>query len=244
MHESQIEHVLEELRALQHRFNVPADSSIPSLDGSDRATFKRLVIEAKSVVDAGLGGLNDFGVPLLKMQNLSGFGAWNPPTLDELLEAIAIVEGALNQIRRKKSQPVRVPGGVQLLLYVDAQRILEMRALQSHQWDLRKLVRLLEEVNLAHQNQMHMATAMLVRAIADHVSPILGCKKFSEVANNYTAPRSFSDQMKLLDGSMRKIADMHLHQQIRKSEVLPAAAQVDFKAALDVLLAEIIRVLR
>lgn len=244
MHESQIEHVLAELRALQHRFNKPSDSSIPSLDGTDRARFKRLVIEAKSLVDAGMGGINDFGVPLLKMQNLSGFGAWNPPTLDELLEAIAIVEGGLNQVRRKKVQPAKTSGGVQLPLYVDAQRILEMQAVQSLNWDLRKLVRMLQEVNLAHANEMHMATAMLVRAVADHVSPILGCKTFSEVANNYTAPRSFSDQMKHLDGSMRKIADMHLHQQVRKSEVLPAAAQVDFKAALDVLLAEIIRILR
>lgn len=244
MHESQIEHVLVELRALQHRFNKTSDSSIPSLDGTDRAKFKRLVIEAKSLVDAGLTGINDFSVPLLKIQNLSGFGAWYPPTPDELLEAIAVVEGGLNQVRRKKAQPEKASGGLQRALYVDTQRILEMQAVQSPKWDLRKLVRMLQEVNLAHVNEMHMATAMLVRAVADHVSPILGCKTFSEVANNYTAPRSFSDQMKHLDGSMRKIADMHLHQQVRKSEVLPAAAQVDFKAALDVLLAEIIRVLR
>jgi hypothetical protein len=43
---------------------------------------------------------------------------------------------------------------------------------------------------------------------------------------------------------MRKVADMHLHQQVRKSEVLPSAAQVDFKPALDVLLAEILRILQ
>ena len=244
MHESQIEHVLEELHSLQPRFDKPLDSLLPSLNGTDRAKFKRLVIEAKSLIDAGLGGINDFGVPLLKMQNLSIFGARNPPTQDELLEAIAIVQGGLNQVRRKKAQPATASGRLQLSLYVDAQRILEMQAVHSPKWDLRKLVRMMHEVNLAHVNEMHMATAMLVRAVADHISPILGCKNFSEVANNYTAPRSFSDQMKHLDGSMRKIADMHLHQQARRSEVLPVAAQVDFKAALDVLLAEIIRILR
>lgn len=244
MHDSQIEHVLEELRALQHRFGKPSDSSIPSLDGVDRAKFKRLVIEAKSLVDTGLGGLNDFGAPLLKMQNLSGFGAWNPPTPDELLEAIALVEGGLNQVRRKNVQPAKATGEPAVPLYVDPQRILQLQTVKTVDWDLRKLVRLLQEINLAHVNGMYMATVMLVRAVADHVSPILGCKNFSEVANNYTAPRSFSDQMKHLDGSMRKVADMHLHQQVRKSEVLPSATQVDFKAALDVLLAEILRILQ
>jgi len=244
MYESQMEHVVEELRALQHRFSKPLDSSIPSLDGTDRAKFKRLVIEAKSVVDAGLGRLNDFSVPLLHMQNLRGFGAWNPPTPDELLEAIALVEGGLNQVRRKNVQPAKMSGGSLSPLYVDAQRILQLQTVKTPEWDLRKLVRLLQEINLAHANDMHMATAMLVRAVADHVSPILGCRTFPEVANNYTAPRSFSDQMKHLDGSMRKVADMHLHQQVRKSEVLPSATQVDFKPALDVLLAEILRILQ
>lgn len=244
MHESQLEHVLEELHALQHRFSKPLDSSIPSLDGTDRAKFKRLVIEAKSVIDTGLGMLNDFSVPLLQMQNLMGFGAWNPPTPDEFLEAIALVEGGLNQIRRKKVQPVKVSGGSLLPLYVDAQRILQLQALKTSEWDLKKLVRLLQEINLAHANDMHMATAMLVRAVADHVPPILGCRSFPEIANNYTAPRSFSDQMKHLDGSMRKVADMHLHQQVRRSEVLPSATQVDFKSALDVLLTEVLRKLQ
>jgi hypothetical protein len=244
MHESQIEHVLEELRTLQHRYSKPLDSSIPSLDGADRARFKRLVIEAKSLVDSGLGMANDFGAPLLQMQHLRGFGAWNPPTPDELLEAIALVEGGLNLVRRKKVQPAKAPGKSTLPLYVDAERILQLQAVKTPEWDLRKLVRLLQEINLAHVNEMHMATAMLVRAVADHVSPIMGCRTFPEVANNYTAPRSFSDQMKHLDGSMRKVADMHLHQQVRKSEVLPSAAQVDFRAALDVLLAEILRILQ
>lgn len=244
MHESHIQHVLEELRALQDGFSNPPNSSVPSLNGTDRAKFKRLVIEAKSLIDAGLGRINDFGVPLLRMQNLSGFGAWNPPTPDDVLEAIALVEGGLNQVRRKQVQPQKVAGGSPLPLYVDAQRILQLQAVKRPEWDLRKLLRLLQEINLAHANGMHMATAMLVRAVADHVSPILGCRTFSEVANNYTAPRTFCDHMKHLDGSMRKVADMHLHQQVRKSEVLPTATQVDFKAALDILLAEILRILQ
>jgi hypothetical protein len=69
-------------------------------------------------------------------------------------------------------------------------------------------------------------------------------KNFSEVANNYPAPRSFSEQMRQLDTSLRKIADMHLHQPVRKAEVLPSAPQVDFRGAVDVLLSEVVRLLQ
>lgn len=89
-----------------------------------------------------------------------------------------------------------------------------------------------------------MATAMLVRAVTDHVPPIFGARNFAEVANNYPAPRSFTEQMKQLDASLRKIADSHLHQPVRKMEVLPLAPQVDFRGALDVLLSEVVRLLQ
>ena len=187
--------------------------------------------------------MSDFGVPLLSMANLPGFGAFDPPLLDELHEAIALVEGGLNQVRRK-SAGVRAP--VQTIRkdsYVDSQRIIQLQSIKVDDWDLKRLVRLLQEINIAHAHEMHMATAMLVRAITDHVAPILRCKNFSEVANQYAAPRSFSDQMKQLDTSLRKVADSFLHQQIRRSEVLPFGPQVDFKAALDVLLSEIVRLL-
>jgi hypothetical protein len=47
-----------------------------------------------------------------------------------------------------------------------------------------------------------------------------------------------------LNNSLRNIADAHLHVQIRQSEVLPTLQQVDFKADLDALLAEIVRILK
>jgi hypothetical protein len=243
MQESQIENVLSELRELENRFETPTEAVAPQLNSSDRAKFKRLVLEAKGLVDSSIG-INDFGVPLLMMQNLPSFGVLSPPSVEQLHEAIGLVEGALNQTRRMNTRPLKQAYVVNAPAYVDSKRILELQSLNSGQWDLKRLVRLLQEVNIAHANEMHMATAMLVRAVTDHVAPILGCKDFSEIANNYTSPRSFSDQMKYLDTSLRKVADTHLHQQVRKSEVLPLATQVDFRAALDVLLSEIVRVLQ
>lgn len=243
MQEAQIEAILQDLRGLENCFQTPLDGAAPHLNGEGKAKFKRLVLEAKGIVDSAIG-INDFGVPLLKMQNLPSYGFFSPPSLDQLHEAIGLVQGGLNQIRRVAVRPTKNIGSGQPPSYVDAQRILQLQSIRTGDWDLKRLVRLLQEINIAHVNEMHMATAMLVRAVTDHVAPILKSKNFSEVANNYTAPRSFSDQMKQLDISMRKVADTHLHQQIRKSEVLPLAPQVDFKAALDVLLSELVRVLQ
>jgi len=46
--------------------------------------------------------------------------------------------------------------------------------------------------------------------------------------------------MKNLENSLRNIADIHLHQQIKKKETLPNFNQINFMADIDLLLSEII----
>ena len=48
--------------------------------------------------------------------------------------------------------------------------------------------------------------------------------------------------MEHLDSAAKKVADGHLHTQIRKSETLPTVQQVNFASGLDVLLSEIVRI--
>lgn len=243
MNEQELEKIIHSLREMEERFEQPTTAAAPHLNSTDRASFKRLLLEAKGILSTVLG-LNDFGTQLLLMTNLPGYGAFNPPSLAQLHEAIGLIEGGLNQVRRKISQGHKPHGVLSKAAYVDPTRILQLRGTKSDQWDLKRLVRLLEELNSAHEHELHMATAMLVRAVVDHVPPIFNAKNFSEVANNYPAPRSFSDQMRQLDTSLRKIADMHLHQPVRKAEALPLAPQVDFRGALDVLLSEVVRLLQ
>ena len=83
---------------------------------------------------------------------------------------------------------------------------------------------------------------MLVRAITDHVPPIFEFKSFLELANNYGGAASFKKSMKHLDQSLRNIADACLHTQIRQTESIPTAIQVNFSADLDVLISEVIRI--
>ena len=128
--------------------------------------------------------------------------------------------------------------------YVGQNRLEELREIRSQEFDLKRLIRLIEELNLAYTQECYMSVAMLVRAILDHVPPIFRAQTFTEVANNYSWDKSHKKQMHLLDGSLRNVANAHLHIRIRKKEVLPDQTQVDFRAPLDVLLAEIVRVLK
>ena len=47
-----------------------------------------------------------------------------------------------------------------------------------------------------------------------------------------------------LENSLRNISDANLHTNIRKKEVLPTFNQVDFRADIDVLLAEIVQIFK
>jgi hypothetical protein len=85
---------------------------------------------------------------------------------------------------------------------------------------------------------------MLTRAILDHIPPIFGKQTFADVVNQYPGGKSFRQIAEHLDKSARKIADSHLHLQIRSREVLPTPTQVNFGPALDVVLGEIVRILK
>lgn len=127
--------------------------------------------------------------------------------------------------------------------FVSANRIGDLKLLNNKDFDLAKLVKLCEELNVAFKHQCYFATALLTRAIIDHVPPIFSKSTFTEVASNY-GTKSFKDSMSHLDKSSRKISDGHLHTQIRSKESLPNSIQVNFSNDLDVLLAEIYRFLK
>ncbi|MCF7802697.1 MAG: hypothetical protein K9N46_05515 [Candidatus Marinimicrobia bacterium] len=128
--------------------------------------------------------------------------------------------------------------------FIDEGRLAELRAIQSDEFDLKKVIRLCEEMIVCHQKQCYLALAMLTRSLLDHVPPIFGYKKFTEVANNFSGSgKSFRKSMQHLEKSSRNIADRHLHEPIRKKENLPNKTQVNFSNDLDVLLEEIVRIL-
>ncbi len=131
------------------------------------------------------------------------------------------------------------------VFFVNPTRIEELKKLKPENFDLIKLIQLCEELNNASSIRSSYSPTLLTRAIIDHIPPIFGYKNFSEVANNYTEwTRSAKKAMISLDNSLRNIADNNIHSQARKKEVLPTSSQMDFTPELDLLLGEIVRILK
>ena len=128
--------------------------------------------------------------------------------------------------------------------YVDIKRIEELEKIGKDKFDLMKLIEFCKELNRCHSVGAVLAIPLLVRSILDHVPPIFNMETFVKVANNYSFTKSNKGLILKLQESSRKIADSILHTQIRKKEALPTRTQVDFKNALDVLLQEIVRILK
>lgn len=146
-------------------------------------------------------------------------------------------------VRMKENKPPKNPAKPGYMALISEDRLSELRALSSPDFDFRKVIRLCEELNIAFQEECYLATAMLTRAVLDHVPSVLGFKTFAEVANNYSGGgRSFKETMQHLENTSRKVADAHLHMPMRKSETLPSVQQVNCGQQLDVLLAEIVRI--
>ena len=128
--------------------------------------------------------------------------------------------------------------------YVDAERIKELESLKSNHFDFTRLIAVTKEINIANDNNLKFSIPPLVRSIIDQVPPIFGKITFAEVSGNYGS-KSFRGSMSILDNSSRKIADSYLHTHIRKHEgSLPTFTQINFKNDLDVLLQEIIRIVK
>ena len=132
--------------------------------------------------------------------------------------------------------------GSAIQTYISEVRIGHLSRCDNSDYDLAKLVAITEELNQCWGSQCYHAVAALNRALMDHIPPLFGYDKFSEVANNYSANRSFKECMDRLENAARKIADQHLHTPIRNREALPSRVQVNFSNEIDVLLAEIVRV--
>jgi hypothetical protein len=219
----------------------------PFMAAGHLAKFNGLLPRARTLISRRLGHANEFYMPLARTQ-ISGVASdLDPQSYQSVEQAAAIVRAAVEMIRIEAALgPSRASSNVARPAeppYVSLGRISELRAICSTNWDLRKLIRFCEETNSAYQNDNFLSVAMLLRAIADHVPPIFGAPSFAQYAAS-CAGRSHQRSMKHLEGSLRNIADGILHQQIRQRESLPTASQVDFRQDLDVLLGEVIRVLR
>lgn len=242
--EAELKNVIADLEQLEPKFSETPMLG-ERLSAKNIGLFKQLLLDAVSIIKSEFSPYNDHFSVKLSAHTAGSMG----PNPSDLQEVLGILRASSNQLQRIRTKPPQVAGSaIPKPIYVGLNRISELRVLTNPQWDTRRLVRMLEELNTAHANGMYLTVGMLVRAVADHVPPIFGQKNLDGVASNYSPgtgdARSWKGAMSKLTDAMKHIADGFLHQQIRSKEVLPDEPGVEFRAALDLLLAEVVRVLR
>jgi hypothetical protein len=129
-------------------------------------------------------------------------------------------------------------------VFINETRIEELRSIKSDKFDLSRLIKLCIELNISYRENCYLSVSMLTRAILDHIPPIFGYKTFNEVINNYKGTSAFKKQVEHLNNTSRNIADTYLHTTIREKESLPNETQINFTNDVDILLSEIIRILK
>jgi len=238
--EDEIQKLDDQLNLLSSRFVQSSEGLILSAD--DEGNFKQTILEAKTLFDAVFGVDNPFSREVNQAVAEGSGGFFGGPSYKCLREVQGIFRAGKRELERRRAIVPNAAIKRKKDRYVE--RIEEMGGLTAKDYDLTKLIRLCQELNAAYDDDSYMSIGMLVRSIVDHVPPIFSAKTFTEVANNYPGPKSFKSAMRHLDSSLRNAADSFLHVQIRNKEVLPTFQQVDFRADLDHLLAEIVRLLK
>jgi hypothetical protein len=125
---------------------------------------------------------------------------------------------------------------------VDPDLISKIEQSNGSRLNVVHLVRVLREINssLAHGNVV--ATALLMRAVLNHVPPVWGHQNFDRVVAS--VGRSLKDSYMHLEDGLRKIADFHTHKRIDETDTYPSRAQVEpFKPQFELLLQNVLAAL-
>jgi hypothetical protein len=158
---------------------------------------------------------------------------WHVASVDQTSGQVVFARGVKGGTPATR-QRAHVPTGS----YVDAQVIAAITAQQgTDQFDRSKLLRLIGELNDNYARGNGYAVHALLRAILDHIPPLLGCASFAATVNNYRWSRTDQGYMrKLLDFKLQ--ADDVLHRQISNKADLLAIDDAPPRAWVNRLLQE------
>ena len=191
----------------------------------------------------------------LSVRFISALKRINDPNIEEMLNGIdgnidtsTIVEAHilrsklipvidyLNEIKDDESyfERIRVSNS-----FIDDEILAKLRVIKNQNFDLKKLIRFIEELNEAYKFGNYLSSILILRALINHIPPIFGVTSFSQVVSQ--SGRSIKSILSRLEDEARPIADLHTHMMIRKLEHLPTKNQVEpYKSSIEILLNEII----
>jgi hypothetical protein len=158
---------------------------------------------------------------------------WHVQSVDQASGQVVFVRG----VQGAASGP-RQRTQVAQRSYIDAQVIAALKAQEGTDWfDRSKLLRLIDELNDNYVRGNGYAAHALLRAILDHIAPLLGCADFTGAVNNYRWNRTDRSYMrKLLDFKLQ--ADDVLHRQISSKDDLLSLDDMPPRAWINRLLQE------
>ncbi len=197
---------------------------------------------------AYLAGWNDIAIRFLAAGRRLG-----DPELAAMLEAAGrtpeyIVEAytqranllaAIDYLKGAAAEPSYEDDLVLNTAFVAPELIAALRAATPTQFDFKKLIAFCEELNDAYRREAYLSTALLIRAVMNHVPPVFGQTTFAAVVAQ--AGRSIKPMLERLESEARPIADLHTHILMRARETLPTKNQVEpFKGAFELLLHEVL----
>jgi hypothetical protein len=123
--------------------------------------------------------------------------------------------------------------------FIDSSIIENLQQAKSKKYDLAKVIEFCQEINGTFNSGYYLATALLIRALTNHIPPIFGQDKFNQVVAQSTKSRQ--ELFRPLDDTARDVADLHTHDTIRHKENLPTKRQLEpFKSNIEFLLQEIL----
>lgn len=117
--------------------------------------------------------------------------------------------------------------------------IIEAIKQKKEGFNYKKLLKLISELNKNYLDSNVYSCLALIRAITDHVPPLLGYNTFEELASNYKGKKTDKDYMFGLLRD-RPVSDDSLHRSISKSEDLIEMDNIPNKQFLNRLLQECI----
>lgn len=146
---------------------------------------------------------------------------------------------AIDYLREAAANPDYEAGLGLNAAFVAPQLLHLLRSAEHKAFDYAKLVRFCEELNDAYRRGHYLTSALLIRAVMNHVPPIFGQTSFSGVVGQ--ASRSIKPMLERLEKEARPIADLHTHYMIRAKEPLPTRNQIEpYKGCFELLINEII----
>lgn len=139
---------------------------------------------------------------------------------------------AIDALREVSADPQYGENVASNSAFLHADLLLALKALPCSKFDIKKLIKMCEELNDAYARGNYIATVLLIRAVMNHVPRIFNAATFKEVVSQ--SGRSIKAILARLEDEARPIADLHTHMQIRKTEHIPTKNQVEpYKAAFE-----------